>query len=69
MEQWSILSNVIYYMQYSKNAKYFHTMTVRPVNNKKLNMVLKNKNKDDISLRVDLTDILNGLKEEYLDRY
>ena len=69
MEQWSILSNVINYVQYSKNPKDFYTMTVRPVNNKNLNMILKNKNKDDISLRIDLTDIPNGLKEEYLDRY
>ena len=44
-------------------------MTVRPVNNKKLDWVLKDKDKDEISLRKDLTDILNGLKEEYLDRY
>ena len=44
-------------------------MTVRPVNNKNLNMILKNKNKDDISLRIDLTDIPNGSKKEYLDRY
>ena len=44
-------------------------MTVRPVNNKNLNMILKNKHKDDISLRIDFTDILNGLKGEYLDRY
>ena len=69
MEQWSILSNVINYVQYSKNPKDFHTMTVRPVNNKKLNLVSKDKNKDDISLRVDLKDIPIGLKEEYLDRY
>ena len=60
---------MIKYVQYSKNPKHFHTITVRPVNNKKLNTVSKNKNKDDISLRVDLTDILNGSKEEYLDRY
>ena len=68
MEQSSNISNVINYVQCSKNSKGFHTMTVRPVN-KKLNMVWKDKNKDDISLRVDLVDTLNGLKEEYLDRY
>ena len=62
MEQWSILSNVINYVQYSKNCKDFCTMTVRPVNNKKLNMVSKDKNKGDISLRVDLVDIPNGIK-------
>ena len=59
----------MYNIVYSKNPKDFHTMTVRPVNYKKLNSVSKEKNKDDISLRVDLTDILNGSKEEYLDRY
>ena len=67
MKQWSILSNVINYIKYSKDPKDFHTMTVRPVNNKKLNLV--SKDKDNISLRVDLTEIPNGLKEEYLDRY
>ena len=69
MEQWSILSNVINYIQYSKNPKDFHSVTVGPVNNKKLNSVMKDKDKDDISLRVDLTDIPNGSKEEYLDRF
>ena len=67
MEQLSILSNVITYVQKSKNPKDFYTVTVRPVNNKKLNSVLKDKDKDKISLRIDLTDVLNGSKEEYLD--
>ena len=67
MEQCSILSNVINYVQYSKNPKDFYAITVRHVNNKNLNMILKNK--DDISLRIDLTDVPNGSKEEYLDRY
>ena len=51
MEQWSILSNVINYVQYSKNPKDFHAMIVRPVNNKKLNLVWKDKNKHDISIK------------------
>ena len=61
MEQWSILSNVINYVQYSKNPKDFHVMTIKPVNNRRLNSVLKDRNEDDMSLRVDLTDVLNGL--------
>ena len=69
MEQWSILSKVINYIQYSKNPIDFYTVTVRPVNNRKLDLVLKDKDKDDISLRIDLTDVLNGSKEEYLDNY
>ena len=49
--------------------KNVHTMTIRSVNNKRLNLALKDKNEDDILLRVDLTDAPNGSKEEYLDRY
>ena len=69
MEQWSILSNVINYVQYSKNPKDFHAMTIRPVNNKRLNLISKDKNEDNLSLRVDLTDAPNGSKEEYFDKY
>ena len=38
IEQWSILSNVIYYVQYRKNPKNFHAMIIKPV---KLNKKLK----------------------------
>ena len=69
VEKWSTLSNVIKYVQYSKNPKDFHAVTVKPVNDKKLNLVLEDRDKDGISLRVDLSDILNGSKEEHLDRY
>ena len=31
MQQWSTLSNDINYIQYSKNPKNFHSMTIRPV--------------------------------------
>ena len=60
---------MINYVQYSKNPKDFHTKTITPVNNKRLNSILKDKNEDNMSLRVDLTDAPNGSKEEYLDRY
>ena len=69
MEQWSILSNVINYVQYSKNPKDFYAMTIKPVNNKKHNLVSKDKIKEDMSLRIDFMDIQNRSKEEYLDRY
>ena len=38
MEQWSILSNGINYVQYNKNPKSFHSITIRPV---KCNKVVK----------------------------
>ena len=38
MEQWSILSNVITYIQYSKNPKNLHTISVKSVNKNKINI-------------------------------
>ena len=35
MEQWSILSNIINYVQYNKHPKNFHSMSFRPINKKK----------------------------------
>ena len=32
MEQWSILSNIINYVQNSKNPNDFNTITVKPIN-------------------------------------
>ena len=69
MEQWSILSNIINYMQYSKNPKNFHSMTIRPA---KFNKVVKNtkgRNTNESLLEVNLVDSSDRSKEEYLDRY
>ena len=35
MEQWSILHNVITYVQYDKNPKNIHTMSIKPINKMK----------------------------------
>ena len=70
MEQWSILSNVINYVQYSKVPKNFHDVTIKLVNiNNRINKKTKNENIDESSLRVDLASISDELREEYLDRY
>ena len=37
-ERWSILSNVINYVQYSKNPKNFHAMSIKPINKSKINV-------------------------------
>ena len=37
--QWSILSNVINYVQYSKNSKNFHSVIIKPA---KLHKTIKN---------------------------
>ena len=69
MEQWSILSNIINYVQYSKIPKNSHSMTIRPA---KFNKVVKNtkdRNTNESLLEVNLIDSSDRSKEEYLDRY
>ena len=65
MEQWSILSNMINYVQYDKHPRNFHTMSVRPANKTKNRIKGKN---DEIS-EIGFRDTSDRLKEEYLDRY
>ena len=48
MEQWSILSNVINYVQYSKNPKNFHAMIIKPINNSKVSKGTTDKNIDRV---------------------
>ena len=70
MEQWSILSNVINYVQYSKTPKNFHNMINKPINiNNRVKKGTKNENIDESSLRVVLASISDESREEYLDRY
>ena len=38
MEQWSILSNLINYVQYGMNPKDFHAMSIKPTNTNKINV-------------------------------
>ena len=69
IKQWSILSNVINYVQYSKNPKNFHSMTIKPA---KLNKVVKNtkcRNVNESLLELYLVEGLDRSKEEYLDKY
>ena len=66
MEQWSILSNVINYVQHSKNPRNFHFVTVKPV---KFYKIVKYKDKNEFLLNVNLVKSSGGSREEYLDRY
>ena len=68
-EQWSILSNVINYVQYSKNPKNFHAMSIKPINNSRINVERKRGEKDRFASEVSLIDTLDRLTENYLDRY
>ena len=69
MEQWSILSNVINYMQYDKNPKNFHTMSAKSVNKVKDKIKSKKDERERSVSEVDFINTSDRLKEEYLDRY
>ena len=71
MEQWSILSNIINYVQYDKHPKYLHTMSFRPVKKKtKKNKIKSRKDEKEKAIsEIDFRDTSDKLKEEYLDRY
>ena len=66
MEQWSILSNVINYVQHSRNLPNFHFMTVKPA---KLNKTVKVKDNSKTLPKVNLIESSGRSREEYLDRY
>ena len=69
MEHWSILSNVLNYIQYDKHPKNYHSSNISAVNKEKCrgNPYIKEKERD--MLELDFGHMLNKLKEEYLDIY
>ena len=64
MEQWSILSNVLNYVQHSKFNSLNHTLNVKVVNRYKVKPDTEREFKE-----VDFGSILQRLQEEYLDVY
>ena len=64
MEQWSILSNILNYVQHSKFNSMNHSLSIKPVNRYKI------KPDEGREFReVDFGTILQNLQEEYLDVY
>ena len=66
MEQWSILSNKLNYIQYNRYPKKYHILGIIAVNKSKNS--LDTKEERDI-VEVDFGPTPNILKEEYLDVY
>ena len=69
LKQWSILRNVINYVQYSKNPNNFHAMSVKPINKNKINTGRRHEEKGRATSEVSLIDMSDRSTEEYLDRY
>ena len=66
MEQWSILSNTLNYIQYGRHPKNYHSLGISKVNKCGQNLSTKEE-RDTIELDFGLTPYI--LKEEYLDMY
>ena len=66
MEQWSVLSNTLNYIQYDRHPKNYHSLGISAVNKYK-NHSDKKEGRDMIELNFGPTP--NILKEEYLDVY
>ena len=62
MEQWSILSNVLNYVQHSKFNSMNHTLNVRPVNRYKVKPDMGKEFRE-----LDFGTVPQNLQEEYLD--
>ena len=65
MEQWSILSNTLNYIQCYKHPKYYHSLSVSAMNKCRKNPCTKEEKRD--MLELDFGHKLDILKEEYLD--
>ena len=63
-EQWSILSNVLNYIQYDKHPKNYHSLSINAVNKYRNN--LDSNEKGDI-VELDFGVMPEVLREEYLD--
>ena len=58
MEQWSILSNVLNYIQYDRHPRTYHSLSINAVNKHKINT----KEKGDI-VELDFSVVPEVLKE------
>ena len=66
MEQWSIVSNALNYIQYDRHPKNYHSLGISAVN--KCGKNLSTKEERDI-IELDFGPTPDILKEEYLDMY
>ena len=69
MEEWSILSNVVNYVQYDKHPKNFHNLNISDVNTKKYKRNASKEEEERYVLDLDFGDTSEKLKGEYLDVY
>ena len=68
MEQWSILINVVKYVQYHRHPRNFYDLEIKTVDQNSQKKVY-NKEEEKQILELDFADASEKLKGEYLDMY
>ena len=68
MEQWSILGNVVNYIQYNRHPKDFYNLDIKTVNQRS-HKKRHNKEEERQMLELDFGDTPEKLKGEYLYIY
>ena len=69
MEQWSILSNIVNYIQYDRYPKNFHNLNISTVNKEKYKRKSNIEEEEKNVLELDFEDTMEKLRGEYLDVY
>ena len=70
MEQWSILSNVVNYVQYDRHSRNFHDLDIKTIDQKSHRKIYdKFMEEDGQILELDFGNMPEKLKGEYLDMY
>ena len=70
MEQWSILSNIVNYVQYNRNPRDYYSLEVKALEQKNhRNIYDRLKEEDRQVIELDFGDTPDKLKGEYLDKY
>ena len=68
MEQWSILSNTLNYIQYERHPKNYHNLSISAINKYRKALCTKEEEEKDM-LELDFGQMPDVLREEYLDVY
>ena len=68
MEQWSILSNIVNYIQYDRHPNNFYNLSIRALNKEKYKRKF-NTEEERQKLELDFGDMPEKLRDEYLDIY
>ena len=70
MEQLSVLSNVVNYIQYDKSPRDFYNLDIKVIDQKNHSKIYDRLTGEDRQvIEIDFGDILDKLKGEYLDMY